>query len=94
MLGGIGIGLLSGAKNKKIITIVGAVLIAIGIGGMISVGSQAVNLAMRGGFGADAGKSYFYTEYAFLFTLIAGVVLTIFGLVSIQREKGKRIQQS
>jgi hypothetical protein len=94
MLGGIGIGLLSGAKNKKIITIVGAVLIAIGIGGMISVGSQAVNLAMRGGFGVDAGKSYFYAEYAFLFTLIAGVVLTIFGLVSIQREKGKRIQQS
>ena len=94
MLGGIGIGLLSGAKNKKIITIVGAVLIAIGIGGMISVGSQAVNLAMRGGFGADAGKSYFYAEYAFLFTLIAGVVLAIFGLVSIQREKGKRVQQS
>lgn len=94
MLGGIGIGLLSGAKNKKIITIVGAVLIAIGIGGMISVGSQAVNLATRGELGVDAGKPYFYTEYVFLFTLIAGVVLTIFGLVSIQKERGKRVQQS
>jgi hypothetical protein len=94
MLDGIGMGLLSGAKNKKIITIVGAVLIAIGVGGMISVGSQAANLAMRGELGVDAGKSYFYTEYAFLFTLIAGVVLIIFGLVSIQREKGKRVQQS
>jgi hypothetical protein len=94
MLGGIGIGLLSGAKNKKIITIIGAVLIAIGIGGMISVGSQAVNLATSGGFGTDAGKSYFYAEYAFLFTLIAGAVLTTFGLVSIQRERGKRVQQS
>lgn len=94
MLGGIGIGLLSGAKNKKIMTIVGAVLIAIGIGGMISVGSQAANLAMSGDLGTDAGKSYFYTEYAFLFTLIAGAVVMTFGLVSIQREKGKRVQQS
>jgi hypothetical protein len=94
MLGGIGIGLLSGAKNKKIITIVGAVLIAIGIGGMIAVGSQAATLAMRGELGVDAGKPYFYKEYAFLFTLIAGLVLTIFGLVSIQKEKGKRVQQS
>jgi hypothetical protein len=94
MLGGIGIGLLSGAKNKKIITIVGAVLTAIGIGGMISVGSQAANLAMRGELGTDAGRSYFYTEYVFLFMLIAGAVLTIFGLVSIQSERGKRVQQS
>jgi quinol-cytochrome oxidoreductase complex cytochrome b subunit len=94
MLGGIGIGLLSGAKNKKIITIVGAVLIAIGIGGMIAVGSQAASIAMGGELGVDAGKSYFATQYAFLFTMIAGLVLTIFGLVSIQGEKGKRVQQS
>ena len=51
MLGGIGIGLLSGAKNKRIITIIGAVMIAIGIGGMIAVGSRAAEvLTMRGSF--------------------------------------------
>jgi hypothetical protein len=94
MLGGIGIGLLSGAKNKKIMIIVGAVLIAIGIGGMVSFGSQAANLATSGDLSTDAGKSYFYTEYAFMFTLIAGAVIMTFGLVSIQREKGKQTQQS
>ena len=94
MLGGIGIGLLSGAKNKKIMIIVGAVLIAIGIGGLVSVGSQAVNLAVSGDLGGDAGRSYFYTEYAFMFTLFAGFVLTIFVLVRIQGEKCKRFQHS
>ena len=92
MVGGIGIGLLSGAKNKKIMVIIGAVLIVIGVGGMISVGSQAANLATRGDFGTEAGKSYFYAEYAFMFTLIAGAVIVTYGLVSIQRSK--RVQQS
>ncbi len=89
MLGGIGIGLLSGAKSKKIITIVGAVMIAIGIGGMIAVGSQSANiLSTRGAFGSpDLAKSYFYGEYAFLFVLVAGLVLAIFGVVSMQRKK-------
>lgn len=88
MLGGIGIGLLSGAKSKKIITIVGAVMIAIGIGGMIAVGSQSANiLSTRGAFGSpDLAKSYFYGEYAFLFVLVAGLVLAIFGVVSMQRK--------
>ncbi|HEY1211532.1 MAG TPA: hypothetical protein VGE82_01155 [Nitrososphaera sp.] len=92
MVGGIGIGLLSGAKNKKIMVIIGAVLVAIGVGGMISVGSQAASVAMGGDLGTEAGKSYFYAEYAFMFTLIAGAVILTFGLISIQRSK--RVQQS
>lgn len=92
MVGGIGIGLLSIAKNKKIMIIVGAVLIAIGVGGMISVGSQAASFAMRGDLGTEAGKSYFYAEYAFMFALVAGAAITTFGLVSIQRERSKRVQ--
>ena len=94
MLGGIGIGLLSGAKNKKIITIVGAVLIAIGIGGLIAVGSRAADLAIRGDLGANAGEQYYLGEYAFLFIMVAGLALTIFGLISIQREKSKRVQRT
>ena len=92
MVGGIGIGLLSGAKNKKIMVIVGAILIAIGVGGMISVGSQAANLAMRQDLSTEAGKSYFYAEYAFMFTLIAGAVIMTYSLVSIQRSR--RVPQS
>jgi hypothetical protein len=89
MLGGIGIGLLSGVKNKKVVTIVGAIIIAIGIGGMIAVGSGAADiLTTRGGFGSfDMAKSYLYGEEAFAFVLIAGLALMIFGFVSMQRKK-------
>lgn len=92
MLGGIGIGLLSGAKNKKIITIVGAVMVAIGIGGMIAIGSQAADiLTMRGSFGSpELANSYFYSEYAFLFLIVGGLVLAIFGVISMQRNKAKQ----
>jgi hypothetical protein len=92
MLGGVGIGLLSGAKNKKVITIIGAIMTVIGIGGMIAVGSQSLNiLTTRGAFGSsDLAKSYFYSEYAFLFVLVGGLALVIFGLVSIQRDRAKR----
>lgn len=94
MLGGIGIGLLSGAKNNKIVTIAGALLIAIGITGMIAVGSQASDiLTTRGEFGSpDLARSYFYSEYAFMFAIVVGLVLLIFGLVSMQRKKSPAAQ--
>jgi hypothetical protein len=90
MLGGIGLALLSGARNKKIMVIAGAVLIAIGIGGMITVGSRLLNSVTQGGFAnTEMERSLFYGEYAFLFTLVAGLGLMIYGLVSIQKERGK-----
>lgn len=89
MRGGIGIGLLSGAKNKKIVTIAGGVLIAIGIAGMIAIGSQASDiLTTQGEFGSsDLARSYFYGEYVFLSMIVVGLVLAIFGVVSMQRKK-------
>lgn len=92
MLGGIGIGLLSGAKNWKVVIVIGAVLMAIGIGGMIAVGSQSMDiLTTQGDFGSpNVAKSYFYAEYAFMFTLIGGLVLVIFGVVSMQKDTAKQ----
>jgi hypothetical protein len=89
---GIGIGLLSAAENKKILTVAGAVMIAIGVGGMIAIGSQWLDiLTTRGAFGdPDVARSYFYSEYAFLLVLVADLVLTIFGLVSMQRDRARR----
>ncbi len=94
MLGGIGIGLLSGAGNKKIVAVAGAVLIAIGIAGMIAIGSQASEiLTTRGEFGSpDLARSYFYSEYAFMFAIVGGLVLLIFGLVSMQGKKSPATQ--
>ena len=89
MRSGIGIGLLSSAKNKKIVTIAGAVLIAIGIAGMIAVGSQASNtLAERGTFGSqEVARSFFYGEYGFIFVIVAGLILAVFGIVSMQKKR-------
>ena len=94
MLGGIGIGLLSGARNKKIVAVAGAVLIAIGIAGMIAIGSQASDiLTTRGEFvSPDLARSYFYSEYAFMFAIVGGLVLLIFGLVSMQIKKSPAAQ--
>lgn len=94
MLGGVGIGLLSGARNKKFVVVAGAVLIAIGIAGMIAIGSQASEiLTTRGEFGSpDLARSYFYSEYAFMFAIVGGLVLLIFGLVSMQRKKSPAAQ--
>jgi MFS family permease len=90
MLGGIGLALLSGARNKKIMVIAGAVLMAIGIGGMITVGSRLVNVVTQDGFAnTETERSLFYGEYAFLFTLVAGLGLMIYGVVSIQKQRGK-----
>lgn len=92
MLGGIGIGLLSSAKNRKIVTAVGSALIVIGIAGMIIVGSQAASiLTTQGAFGdPEVADSFFYGQYAFLFMIVAGLVLAIFGVVSMQRDSAKQ----
>lgn len=92
MLGGIGIGLLSSAKNRKIVIAVGSALIVIGIAGMIIVGSQAASiLTTQGAFGdPEVADSFFYGQYAFLFMIVAGLVLAIFGVVSMQRDSAKQ----
>lgn len=78
---------MSGAKNKKIVTIVGAIIAAVGIGGLITTGSQVTGIAL-GEFGdRDIARSYFYTQYVFLFTLIAGLVLAIGGAISMHGSK-------
>ena len=89
MRSGIGIGLLSSAKNKKIVIIAGAVLMAVGVAGMIAVGSQTLNiLTERGTFGSpDVARSFFYSEYAFLFMIVGGLILLAFGVVSMRRKQ-------
>jgi hypothetical protein len=89
MLKGIGIALLTGARSIKVVTILGAIMIAIGIGGMVTVGSRAADILLtRGAFASsDMAKSYLYGEETFALVLIAGLGLTIFGIVSLQKKK-------
>jgi hypothetical protein len=87
---GAALGALSAAKNKKIMTAVGAVLIAVGIAGMIIVGSQAEKSIQKEQFTIDQGKFFQLQEYVFMFVLIGGLGLVIYSQVSAQREKAKQ----
>jgi hypothetical protein len=84
------LGALSASKNKKLVAAIGAALIIIGIAGMIFFGTGAINTLTTGGFSDPGeGKSIQLTQYVFLFTLLAGLVVMIYSLVGIQRDRSK-----
>jgi uncharacterized membrane protein len=87
---GVGLSVLSMIKNRKIMTIVGGILIAIGIAGMIAVGSNALSNIFGGGFSQpNQGTQFQMVEYVFMFVLIAGLVLVIYSQVTLQSERAK-----
>ena len=87
---GAAVGALSAAKNKKLTAVIGAALMVIGIGGLIFVGSQAIDTITSGGFSApQEGSSIQLTQYIFLFTMLAGLIVLIYSVVSIQRDRAK-----
>jgi hypothetical protein len=87
---GAAVGALSAAKNKKLLAGIGAVLIAIGIAGMIVVGSRAIDAVTGGGFSTPSeGTSFQLAEYVFLFTMLAGLIVLIYSLVGYQKDRSK-----
>ena len=87
---GAGLGMLSMVKNKKIMTVVGGILIAIGIAGMIAVGSNALSNIFGGGFSQpNEGSGFQMQQYVFMFILIAGLVIVIYSQVALQSKRAK-----
>ena len=87
---GAGLGLLSMIKNRKITTVIGGILIVIGIAGMIAVGSNALGNIFGGGFSQpNQGTQFQMGEYVFMFLLIAGLVLVIYSQITLQSQKAK-----
>jgi predicted cation transporter len=86
---GAALGALSAARNRKVMTVVGAALIAVGIAGMIIVGSQAIKAISKQQFTIGQGESFQLVQYVFMFVLIGGLVLVIYSQVSAQRERAK-----
>jgi uncharacterized membrane protein len=87
---GAGLGLLSIIKNKKIMTIIGGILIAIGIAGMIAVGSNALSNIFGGGFSQqNQGTQFQMGQYVFMFILIAGLVIVIYSQIALQSTRAK-----
>lgn len=87
---GAGLGALSMVKNKKIMTVIGGILIAIGIAGMIAVGSNALSNIFGGGFSQpNEGSGFQMQQYLFMFILIAGLVIVIYSQVALQSQRAK-----
>jgi hypothetical protein len=87
---GAGLGTLSMIKNKKIMTVIGGILIAIGIAGMIAVGSNALSTIFGGGFSqSNEGSGFQMQQYVFMFILIAGLVIVIYSQVALQSKRAK-----
>jgi hypothetical protein len=86
---GAGVGALSAIKNKKIMTIIGGILIAIGIAGMIAVGSNALSNLFGSGFTQNEGEQFQMGQYVFMFLLIAGLVIVIYSQVALQSQRAK-----
>jgi uncharacterized membrane protein len=87
---GAGLGMLSMVKNRKIMTIIGGVLIAIGIAGMIAVGSNALSNILGGGFSQpNEGSGFQMQQYVFMFIMIAGLVIVIYSQVTLQSQRAK-----
>ena len=87
---GAGLGMLSMVKNKKIMTVIGGVLIAIGIAGMIAAGSNALSSISGGGFSQpNEGSGFQMQQYVFMFIMIAGLVIVIYSQVALQSQRAK-----
>lgn len=87
---GAGLGLLSTIKNKKIMTVIGGILIAIGIAGMVAVGSNALESIFGGGFSQqNQGTQFQMLQYIFMFILIAGLVVVIYSQIALQSQRAK-----
>ncbi len=87
---GAGLGMLSMVKNKRIMTVIGGVLIAIGIAGMIAVGSNALNAIFGGGFSEpNQAEEFQIRQYVFMFIMIAGLAIVIYSQVALQSKRAK-----
>jgi uncharacterized membrane protein len=87
---GAGLGLLSMIKNRKIMTVIGGILMVVGIAGMIAVGSNALGNLFGGGFSEpNQGSGFQMQQYVFMFILIAGLVIVIYSQITLQSERAK-----
>lgn len=84
-------GRLAPTSKMKAVSLVGGVLIAIGVAGMIIVSLQAREALSNEAVWKTEGFWFQMKDYAFMFTMIAGLVLLLYGLISEQRLSAKRL---
>jgi len=87
---GVRLGALS-TVNKRLLVLVGGVSILVGVAGMVVVGLQAREAIANESIWQAEGFWFEMKQYAFMFTMIAGLVLVIYALLGVQREKARRL---
>lgn len=77
-------------RNRKLGAMVGAVIMAVGVWGMISVGSDTLRTIQEGDYTAEQGKVFEMNSYVFLFTIVGGLIVLLYSVVSFQAESASR----
>ncbi len=82
------------AFNKKILALVGAIAMAVGIAGMVIMGLQIDRIIHDGQLGNQPGNGFRLQmgDYVFMFTMIGGFVLVLYGLISLQSIRAEERQ--
>lgn len=78
-------------SKMKMVSLVGGLLIAIGVAGMIMVSLQVREVLSDEALWKTEGFWFQMKDYAFMFTMIAGLVLVLYSLISVQRLRAKRL---
>lgn len=86
------IGLHSIVRNRKLGISAGAAIIAVGVWGMISVGSDTLKTVKEGDYTAEQGRVFEMNSYVFLFTIVAGLIVLVYSVVSSQAEHAQSRQ--
>ena len=78
-------------KNRKVTSVIGGAMMAIGIAGMIMIGSEALSTILGGGYDfRGQGTAFQIGQYAFMFPLIAGLIIVIYSQIARQANNSKK----
>ncbi|MGH9876157.1 MAG: hypothetical protein ACRD5H_00835 [Nitrososphaerales archaeon] len=72
--------------NNKILALIGAIAMAVGTAGMVIIGLQIDRIIENQQLGSQPGNGFWLQmgDYVFMFTMIGGFVLVLYGLISLQ----------
>ncbi len=82
------------AFGKKVLALVGAVAMAVGTAGMAFMDLEIDRIIKEGQLASRPGNGFWLQmgDYVFMFTMIGGLVLLLYGLISLQSIRAEERQ--
>jgi hypothetical protein len=74
-----------------LLTLVGGIMIAVGIAGMVIFSMQAREALENEALWQAQGFWFQMRDYVFMFTMIGGFIIVLYALVSRQRNRAKQL---